>query len=70
MAAEKRIENRKAYNAMLQEKKIKLQNGELEDEDAFMREGKARILNFEFTSLRTFGISSNFLTPNNIVSMV
>jgi hypothetical protein len=36
----------------------------------FMREGKSRIINFEFTSLTTFGISSNFLTPDAIVSLI
>jgi hypothetical protein len=43
-------------------------NGEgVDDEELFMREGKARIINFEFTSLTSFGVTSNFLTPDAII---
>ena len=55
---------------MIKEKKLKLSKGELSDEEQFLRENKARILNFEFISLHNFAISSNFLTPDNIVNMI
>ena len=41
--------------------------GEIDEEEMFMREGKSRIINMEFSSLTTFAVTSNFLTPDAII---
>ena len=44
--------------------------GLFDEEENFLREGKSRIINMEFSSLTTFAVNSNFLTPDAIIQLL
>ena len=48
----------------------KRERGEIDDEEIFLREGKSRIINFELTGMLSFAVTSNFLTPDGVISIL
>ena len=70
LAAEKRIKNRKEYMDKKLEEKQKINRGEINDEEMFYWEGKSRIINLELTGMNTFAVTSNFLTPDGVISIL
>ena len=65
-----RVANRKEYLQAKKAKDMARERGQVDEDELFLREGKSRIINFEFTSLKTFAVTSNFLTPDVIIALL
>lgn len=77
LAAEKRQQNKKAYNDMkMKQQQAKVQAVQQEEEeedingDVKIRDGKHRTINFEMTGINSFSVSFNFTTPDDVLAIL
>ena len=71
LAAIKRLENKKLYLEAKKKRDGKRDQAETEQSNyVYIRDGKARVVNFEFINIHRFGVSSNFLMPDRIVNII